>query len=441
MSEQRSRRDFLKQATFTGISVVIANKAWGQGNKTANDRVNFACIGIDGKGGSDSEDCKNNGNVVAICDVDSDKLDRAANTRFPNAKKFRDWRKMLDEMGTGVDAVTVSIPDHMHAVASAAAMQMGHACFTQKPLAHSVWECRRLAEIARDKKVATQMGNQGTADGSLRKNAALVRAGALGVVTEVHVWTNRPIWPQGQDLPAPKDPPANLDWKLWLGPAADRPFGDGYCPFAWRGWWDFGTGALGDMACHTVNLPYMALDLRDPTSVMSETTGTNKISYPKASKISFDFPSNRTRPALKFYWYDGGKLPSRDLLPGASYRDSGSLIIGTKACLYTPGDYGGGGKFFSLDGKPSTGVDVGEVKYPESPGHFEEWVRAIKGGEPAMSNFPGYSAGLAETILLGNMAVWSPDKKIEWDHRAMRARNAPEVAHIVRPELKNGYSI
>lgn len=446
MSLQSSRREFLKTATFTGISVVIANKAWGQGNKAANDRINFACIGIDGKGGSDSEDCKNHGNVVAICDVDSDKLDRAANTRFPNAKKYKDWRKMLDEMGSGVDAVTVSIPDHMHAVASASAMQMGHACFTQKPLAHSVWECRKLAEIARTKKVATQMGNQGTADGSLRKNAALVRKGVLGVVTEVHVWTNRPIWPQGQDLPAPKDPPANLDWNLWLGPTAIRPYGDGYCPFSWRGWWDFGTGALGDMACHTVNLPYMALDLRDPTTIMAETTGTNKISYPNASTITFQFPATASRPALTFVWRDGTKdgkhnHPSQDLLPGMDYQDSGCLIIGTKARMYTPDDYGARAKIYDSSGKPSAGVDVGEVKYPESPGHFEEWVRAIKGGEPAVSNFPDYSSHLAETILLGNMAVWSPDKKIEWDHRAMRAKNAPEVAHIVKPELLNGYSI
>lgn len=441
MSEQRSRRDFLKQATFTGISVVVANKAWAQGNKSANDRINFACIGIDGKGGSDSEDCKNNGNVVAICDVDSDKLDRAANTRFPNAKKFRDWRKMLEEMGSGVDAVTVSIPDHMHAVAAAAAMQMGHACFTQKPLAHSVWECRRLAEIARSKKVATQMGNQGTADNSMRKNAALVRQGALGVVTEVHVWTNRPIWDQGIPRPAAMDVPANLDWDLWLGPAPKRPYGKGYAPFSWRGWWDFGTGALGDMACHTVNLPYMALGLRDPVSVIAETTGTNKDSYPKASKITFKFPATKQRPALTFYWYDGGKLPPRDLLTGIEYKSSGSLIIGDKFKLYTPDDYGGGGKIYDGSGNVSEGVNVGAAKFPESPGHFDEWVRAIKGGEPAMSNFPDYSARLAETILLGNMAVWSPDKVIEWDSHAMHAKNAPEVAHIVKPELKNGYSI
>lgn len=373
--------------------------------------------------------------------MDSDALDSAGNKRFPNAKRYKDWRKMLDEMGSGIDAVTVSTPDHMHAVASAAAMQMGHACFTQKPLAHSVWECRKLAEIARTKKVATQMGNQGTGDNSMRKNAALVRQGALGKVTEVHVWTNRPIWPQGQERPATAAVPANLDWDLWLGPAAKRPYGDGYCPFKWRGWWDFGTGALGDMACHTVNLPYMALEMRDPISVISETSGTNKDSYPKASTITFQFPATKTRGAIKFVWYDGGKLPPQDLLSGITYKSSGSLIIGDKFRMYTPDDYGGGGKIYDSSGKESEGVNVGEAKFPQSPGHFDEWVRAIKGGEPAMSNFPDYSSHLAETILLGNMAVWSPNKLIQWDSRAMHAKNAPEVAHIVKPDLKNGYSI
>jgi predicted dehydrogenase len=441
MSEQSSRRQFIKQATFTGIGVVISNRTWAQGNKSANDRINFACIGVGGKGGSDSADCAEHGNVVAICDVDSDTLASAGNKRFPNAKRYTDWRKMLDEMGSGIDAVTVSTPDHMHAVATAAALHLGKACYTQKPLAHSVWECRQLADLARSKKVATQMGNQGTGDNSMRRNAALVRQGALGKVTEVHVWTNRPIWPQGMELPAPAAVPAGLDWDLWLGPAKKRPYGDGYLPFKWRGWWDFGTGALGDMACHTVNLPYMALGLRDPISVMAETTGTNKASYPKASQITFMFPATKTRGPIKFVWYDGGKLPSQDLLPGASYKDSGSLIIGDKALLYTPGDYGGGGKLFEHSGKQIEGDNGVVPKFPESPGHFEEWVRAIKGGEPAMSNFPEYSGKLAETILLGNMAVWSPNKVILWDAHNMKAKNAPEVAHIVKPDLLNGYSL
>lgn len=439
MSMQSSRRDFIKQATFTGIGIVIANKAWSQDNKSANNRVNFACIGVGGKGASDSHDAGENGNVVAICDVDADTLDGAGNKRFPNAKRYRDWRKMLDEMGKEIDAVTVSIPDHSHAVASAAAMHLGKACFTQKPLAHSVWECRRLAEIAREKKVATQMGNQGTADNDMRKNAALVRQGALGTVSEVHVWTNRPIWPQGIARPATKDVPANLDWNLWLGPAPERPYGDGYHTFAWRGWWDFGTGALGDMACHTVNLPYMALDLRNPTTVMAEISATKDDpgyhdSYPKSSKITFKFPATKQRPELTFVWYDGHNLPPQDLLPGTKFQDSGSLIIGDKGKLYTPGDYGGGGKIID-------GVDVGEAKFPHSPGHFEEWVRAIKGGEPAMSNFPDYSSHLAETILLGNMAVWSPGKTIEWDAHGMRAKNAPEVAHIIKPTFRGSYSL
>jgi predicted dehydrogenase len=278
------------------------------------------------------------------------------------------------------------------------------------------------------------MGNQGTADSSLRKNATMVRAGALGKVTEVFVWTNRPIWPQGGARPAPKDAPSTVRWDLWLGPAPERSYAEGYHPFAWRGWWDFGTGALGDMACHTVNLPYQALDLKNPTSVQAQTSGTNHDSYPKWSIITFEFPATDSRPALKMVWYDGGKLPAQDLIGSEKFSDSGSLIIGEKGKLYTPGDYGGGGHFIG-------DVAPVDVNFPQSPGHFEEWVRAIKGGEPAMSNFPNYSGPLTETILLGNLAVWADGKKIEWDAQNLKATNAPEVQRIVHPEFRGDYSL
>jgi predicted dehydrogenase len=432
MRLQHTRREFLKTAALTGLGIWVADSARGQ-DKSPNERVNFACIGVKGKGESDTADAARLGNVVAICDVDENRLNEAAQL-YPNARKYTDYRKMLDEMGKQIDAVTVSTPDHHHVHAAAAAMHLGKHCFCQKPLTHSIYEARYLGDLARKKKVATQMGNQGTANSDMRHSAALVRAGALGTVTEVHIWTNRPIWPQGGPRPAPATVPSTLHWDIWLGPAPERPYAEGYHPFAWRGWWDFGTGALGDMACHTVNLPYMALDLRNPTSVEAKTSGTNKDSYPNWSVIRFEFPATATRPALTMTWYDGGKTPPQDLLPDAKFQDSGSLIIGEKGKLYTPGDYGDGGKMID-------GVDAGNVTYPESPGHFEEFVAAIKTGKPATSNFPDYSGPLTETILLGNLAVWAEGKKIAWDAKEMKATNAPEVSEIIRPKYRKGYAL
>jgi predicted dehydrogenase len=440
MSNESSRRDFLRSAAFSGVAFWVGKE--GHASPRARlDQVNFACIGVGGKGDSDTADAARLGNLVAICDVDENTLNRAA-AKYPDAKKFTDFRKMLDQMGKSIDAVTVSTPDHTHAPAAAMAMRMGKHCFCQKPLTHSVYEARRLGEIARRMKVATQMGNQGTSDSGMRKNAYLVRAGALGKVSEVHVWTNRPIWPQGGTRSAPKPVPANLHWDLWLSVAPVRPYADGYHPFAWRGWWDFGTGALGDMACHTVNLPFMALDLRNPTSIVAKTSGNNRDSYPSWSVITFEFPATSKRGPIKMVWYDGGQLPPKELFVGGKFddlvvdgkiSDSGSLIIGDKDKLYTPGDYGGGGRFIYSDPAP--------VPFPESPGHFEEFIRAIKTGEPACSNFPDYAGPLTETILLGNLAVWADGKKIEWDSRRLMATNAPEVAHIVRPTYRKGYSL
>jgi predicted dehydrogenase len=286
------------------------------------------------------------------------------------------------------------------------------------------------------------MGNQGTASPSLREAAAVIKSGALGKVKEVHVWTNRPVWPQGLARPTEKvEVPSHLHWAEWIGPAPTRPYNPIYHPFKWRGWWDFGTGALGDMACHTVNMPYMALDMRDPTSVQAITSGHNHDSYPSWSEITFAFPQLGDRAPLTFKWYDGGKKPDESLLQGkAKMQNSGCLVIGEKGSLYAPGDY-------AERGLTMIGCEKPEVETIKSPGHFEEWVRAIKGGEPAMSNFPGYAASLTETILLGNLAVWAAPgkeemgKKIEWDAKNLTATNAPEVAHIVKPELKNGYSL
>ncbi|MEX0977712.1 MAG: hypothetical protein WDZ48_02605 [Pirellulales bacterium] len=255
------------------------------------------------------------------------------------------------------------------------------------------------------------------------------------------MWTNRPIWPQGGARPAEAQVPSSVHWDLWIGCAPMRPYAPGYHPFAWRGWWDFGSGALGDMACHTVNMPFMALNLRDPSAVQATTSGHNHDSYPKWSIITYDFPSNEQRPDCKMVWYDGGQKPSPDLFEGEQVSETGVLLIGDKGKLFAPGDYCEKGY------KLLAGATDKEVQFEASPGHFEEFVRAIKGGPPARSNFPDYAAPLTETILLGNLAVWAaaepetPGKKIEWDAKNLKPTNAPEVEVVVKPVYREGYKL
>jgi predicted dehydrogenase len=478
-----NRRQFLKSSTLAGMGVFVAGTAAAASN-SPNSVVRFACIGVGGKGKEEARDSAKYGDVVAICDIDDDVLGKIGEAH-PKAKRFQDWRDLLDEMGDSIDAVTISTPDHSHAMIAAAAMRLGKHVYVQKPLTHNLYEARTLAQIARDTKVATQMGNQGTAGSTLRKTAAMIRAGIVGPVKEVHVWTNRPIWPQGIARGENKPTPKPVHWKLWIGPAPYRPFADNYHPFNWRGWWDFGTGSLGDMACHTMNMPFMALDLQNPSHVQAETTGHNRDSYPSKSKITYEFPAT-IRPALKMYWYDGGVKPSHELLAAfqgaegektasdrkddkqgddqktdADQKDSksteaksssesknsnarisksGSLIIGEKGMLYAPGDY--------AEVKVQlSGVDEIDADYIESPGHFAEWVREIKGGEQATSNFPHYAVPLTETVLLGNLAIWmatepnTPGTRIEWDAKNLTATNAPELAEIIKSEYHGGYSL
>jgi predicted dehydrogenase len=439
MNRGSNRRDFLKTSAVIGAGYFASAGASAQETNSPNEKISFASIGVGGKGDSDSRDAGTSGNLVAICDVDDNTLNRKS-AAFPKAQKFSDYRKMFDEMGKSIDAVTVSTPDHSHAPAALMAMRLGKHCFCQKPLTHTIEEARLLGQVAQEKKLATQMGNQGTAENSLREMAAVLRTGFLGPIKEVHVWTNRPVWPQGLERLPEQPIPSHVKWDLFIGPAKMRPYNAGYHPFKWRGWWDFGTGALGDMACHTVNMPYMGLDLKDPTSVQAETSGHNKETYPSWSVISFQFPAIGSRGPLKMVWYDGGKKPDESLLQGAEMRPSGALIIGEKGSLYAPGDYAEKGM------KLLGNIEAPKVEWTRSPGHFEEWVRAIKGGEQPMSNFAGYAGPLTEVILLGNLAVWAADqsgtgKKIEWDAKNLVATNAPEVMHIVKKEYHNGYSI
>lgn len=446
MKKPVTRRDFVSTGAAIGVGFWAAGGVTPKVSRAANETINFACIGIDGKGASDSVDAQRSGNIVAICDVD-DKAFAKALTRpgFDKAEKFYDFRKMFDKLGKSFDAVTVSTPDHCHAVASAMAMKLGKHCFCQKPLTKTIYEARRLGEIAKEMKVATQMGNQGTSESGVRRAAAMIQAGVIGNVKEVHVWTNRPIWPQGTGRPQDTPPvPDNVHWDEFIGPAEMRPYNPAYHPFNWRGWWAFGTGALGDMACHTFNMPFMALSLQNPASMQATTDGHNGETFPKWSTITFDFPATDKRPAVTFKWYDGGKMPEESLFKGVKmltkegkHSDSGCLIVGEKGTIHSPNDYGAQ---FELVGAKEI-----EVDYERSPGHFKEWVNAIKGGPAARSNFTEYAGPLTETILLGNLAVWmakdggTPGPKVEWDAAALAAKNAPEANQFVKSTYRDGY--
>lgn len=434
---QSSRRNFMKTSAAIAAGYWVSAGVSAQESSSANEEINFACIGVGGKGSSDSADAAKSGNIVALCDVDQNNLDkqadRLASRSKDGIKKYSDYRKMFDEVGKTIDAVTISTPDHNHTPAAILAMNMGIHTFCQKPMTRTIYEARLLGNLAREKKVATQMGNQGTAGSSLREAAAQLKAGAIGNPKELHVWTNRPVWPQGLDRPEGEEAPETVNWDAWIGPAKMRPFSTAYHPFKWRGWWDFGTGALGDMACHTFNLPFMGLDLKDPTSVVAETSGHNKETYPKWSVITFEFPKTNYRGPIKVYWYDGGKLPDKELFEGENLANSGCLVVGESGKLYSPGDYGGSYKLLGAEPKK-------DVEYPRSPGHFQEFVRAIQGGEPAMSNFPDYAGPLTETILLGNLAVWADGEKVGWDAKTLTPSDE-KFMELVKPTYRDGYSL
>jgi predicted dehydrogenase len=437
MRRNANRREFLQTTAAAGVGYWVAGGALAQESRSPNEKVQVASIGIGGKGRSDAEAANRLGKVVALCDVDSKFLDGLASL-MKVEHKYVDYREMFEKLGDKFDAVTVSTPDHTHAVIAAAAMKMGKHVYCQKPLTRTIWEARRLGEIAKENNVVTQMGNQYTAYNPMRKAAHQIKEGMLGTVSEVHVWTNRPVWPQGEARPAEATPPETLDWAQWIGPAPMRPFGEGYHPFKWRGWWDFGTGALGDMACHTCNLPFMALNMRDPVAVEAQTAGHNGDSYPVWSQITFDFPALNGRAAFKLYWYDGGKLPDPKLFSDVKMQgapaSSGCVIIGDKGKMYAAGDY-------AQDGIEIIGTDEIKVDYPRSRGHEEEFYDGIRDPKRVpMSNFVTYSGPLTETILLGNLAVWKQGR-VEWDAKTMTPLNDESLMKIVKPEYQNGYEL
>jgi predicted dehydrogenase len=468
------------------------------GYKSPNEKLNIASIGAGGKAASDIAGCAPTENIVALCDVDDV---RSANVmkRYEKQPKYKDFRKMLDKEANNIDAVIVAIPDHMHATAAMHAIERGKHVYCQKPLVRTIWEARQLQEAAVKNKVATQMGNQGYSNEGTRQVAEMIWSGEIGNVTEVHAWTDRPWWPQGStEVPAEEPVPSTLDWDLWLGGAEKRAFTTGgpnysqyggfYQPFNWRGFYDFGCGALGDMACHILGAPNLALKLGTPTSVEAiKKEGTSSFQFPKSSTIKFEFPARGNMPPVTLYWYDGlkeqpkikgvpedeylGDLPRMGggrggqnagqgapmapprptgfvgsvfqwndaYLPSAERRKvspDGSLFIGDKGMI-TTGTYGEDTRLLPVE-------KMRDYKMPSplltrSPGHYRDWIRACKGGDPSCSNF-NVAAPFVEWMLLGVIAL-RVEGKVEYDPAKMRITNNADANKYLRPVFRKGWSL
>ena len=463
------------------------------GYKSPNEKLNIAAIGAGGKASSDIDGCASE-NIVVLCDVDDQRAARKFN-QFPKVPKYKDFRKMLDEQANNIDAVIVTIPDFMHATAAMWCMERGKHVYVQKPLTRTIWEARQLQAAAKKYNVATQMGNQGYSNEGTRQAAEMIWAGEIGQVTEVHAWTDRPIWPQGLKQIPPSEPvPATLDWDLWLGIAESRPYTSGgpdyksplqghfYQPGNWRGFYDFGCGALGDMACHILGAPNMALLLGSPTSVECvQLEGQSDFMFPTKSVIRYDFPARGSMPAVKVFWHDGctktpefpgvpagellGDLPENPQERWKRYRSQvytgfigdvfdykkfladkadpkaemptpdGSLFIGDKG-LITTGTYGEDTRLIPVE-------KMENYQFPQpfltrSPGHYRDWIMACKGGDPACSNFD-VAVPFVEWMLLGTIALRFPGK-LEWDADNMRFTNNTAANQYLTPTFRNGWS-
>jgi predicted dehydrogenase len=435
-----SRRDVLKTTSLASAALAFPSILRSQG---ANNKLNIACVGVGGRGWDAVQGLKSE-NFVAFCDVDDARAARAYE-EFPDVPRFRDYRKMLEQLGNKIDAVTVSTPDHMHFPIAVAALSLGKHVFVEKPLTHTVAEARHLDKLAREKKVATQMGNQGHANEGMRLIKEWHQAGVLGEVREMHSWTDRPIWPQGINAPDHSKMlpvvPSTLDWDLWLGVAAMREYDPAYLPFAWRGYWDFGTGALGDMGCHIMDGAYWALDLTQPTRIEAISARQTEVSPPTASVVTYYFPARGNLPAAKWTWYDGGLMPllPPDLEATRKLEPNGTLIVGSKATVFADTYYASARIIPEVKRRELAPTLPAKTLPRVEGGHFAEWVRACKGGTPAGSNFE-YAARLTETVLLSNVAVRAR-RPIEWDSAAMKVTNLPEANQYVTKPYRPGFGI
>jgi predicted dehydrogenase len=443
MAGKLNRREFLKNTGVAGTGFWIAGRQIGFGQeKSPNAKLNIACIGVGGRGRASLDLCKGE-NIVSVCDIDDTPLDKACKD-YPNARRYSDYREMLEKEGKNIDAVTIGVPDHHHAPAAVRAMRMGKHAYVEKPMAHNIYEARILTELAAKNKLATQMGNQGHSSSSRRRLVEALQQGVVGKVTEVHAWTNRPIWPQAIDRPSEgKECPKNVHWDLFLGPAPVRPYHPAYHPFKWRGWWDFGTGALGDMACHLMDAAFWGLNLGYPTTVATEGDPLHPETAPKWMIVRLQFPERESMPPVKYTWYDGGKMPPEGVSKGVKLNNNGNIVVGEKGTLVVLDEQGADWKVVQ-DGKV---IDNKEFKIkqtlPRVPdemlGHHQEWIAACKGGPKSLGDF-SHSGPFTETVLIG-IAAFRTGKTFDWDGPNMKARNAPEADQHIKREYRKGWEI
>ncbi|WP_153800742.1 Gfo/Idh/MocA family protein [Foetidibacter luteolus] len=474
LDKQHSRRHFLRNTTLASAGFfIVPRHVLGKGYIAPSDKLNIAAIGAGGKAEVNLANSWNNGsdNIVALCDVDDR---QAANSRkkYAKATYYRDFRVMLEKENKNIDAVIVSPPDHTHAVAVVAAMQLGKHIYCEKPLTHDIYEARILTQAAEKYKVVTQMGNQGSSGDDTRLIETWVQEGVIGDVHTVHVWTNRPTWPQGIPTPTGKFAvPKEVDWDLWLGTAPYRDFNPTYLPAIWRGWSDFGTGSLGDMGCHFIDVPYRALQLKYPvaveTSVGSVYSGFFKEeiyndSYPPSSKTHIQFPARGSMPPVEMIWYDGGIKPKRpeELLPDEPMGewDGGIIFEGTKGKLMA-GLFGRNATLLPTKLMKETTLPASKYPFVEggSDGHQQQWVKACKKGFGTYTSSSFDKSGpLTETVLMGNLAVRSYNyqeknskgeihypgrKKLLWDGENMRITNFEPANQFVKRAYRGSWKL
>ena len=453
-----TRREFLG-TTAAGLAAygLMPSSVLG-----ANERLNIAAIGSGGMG-SGNIDRVSSQNIVALCDVDDNQAAGTYN-KFPEVPKFRDFRKMIDKMGKDIDAVIIATPDHTHAVAAMACMAAGKHVYVQKPLTRTVYEARMLTEAARKYKVVTQMGNQGASAEGVRLVCEWIWDGAIGPVREVHAWTNRPVWPQGIERPSETPAvPSTLDWDLWLGPAPQRPYHPCYLPFNWRAWQDFGTGALGDMACHILDPVFKSLLLKYPTRVEASVATQcremwkvwqNNETYPLSTMVHYRFPERPKDPTMKIdlpevklHWYDGGLMPTRpdELEPGRRMGDDsgGVLFVGDQGKLMC-GCYGHGPQLIPYTRHreyPRPDKSIARIEGGEG-GHEMHWVECCKQGAVGQtaSTFD-YAGPFTESIVMGNLAIRFPNQELHWDGENMKMTNLEEANALVNPPYREGWTL
>jgi len=427
-----NRRDFLRVsgAGAAAVSCGVWSELAAAEPKSPNAKLNIACVGTANRAAADINGVAGE-NIVALCDVDKNYLDRAA-AKFPAARTYADYREMIDKEAPKLDAVVVGTTDHHHAPASIRAIRAGLHVYCEKPLTHTVHESRVVAEAVKKHGVATQLGTQIHAGDNYRRVVEIIQAGAIGDVTEVHVWVGKG-WGGGDRPEGGQEPPATLNWDLWLGPAPKRPFWPGrYHPGQWRRWWDFGNGTLGDMACHYMDLPFWALKLRHPTSCEAEGPEVHPETCPLGLIVRYQFPAREGLPPVKFTWYDGNLIPRE--VAGERVPGSGVMFIGSEGKMFA--NYG---SYKLFPAEKFAAFQPPEQSIPKSIGHHAEWVKACKDGSPTTCNFD-YSGALTEAVLLGNVA-FRVGEKLEWDAKNLKATNCAAADKFVRKQYRSGWEV